>query len=258
MDLHFYNWNMSNRVQGAFSEEDCNRVIHSCFELEDVIHEQAQLIREGLDVLPEAEGFFQGPKPTCDLYVGEWGNWHGYSFMARPALYQEGTMLDALTSALTLDIFHRNCDKVKLACVAQSVNVLNSLFMTRGAQTLLTPTYHVFDLYQVHRGAEAVESVVETEEKEAKLYTFASMKDGCLYLNVVHTGKTAKEVILATEDGWKAVGVRVLKAADPNEKNTFEDPEHLKIEDGIAPEQTGDGWKLSVPACSISVYKFVI
>lgn len=251
MDLHFYNWNMQNMVEGEFSEEDCKRVITGCQELEEVILEQAQLIREGLDAIPEAEGFFPSQKPTCDLYVGEWGNWHGYTFRVRPALWQNGTMLDAITSAMTLDIFHRNCDTVKLACVAQSVNVLNSLFLTQGEKTLLTPTYHVFDMYQVHRGGEAV--ALELDAKD--VYSFASVKDGHLYLNVVHAGGAEAEVTLDVPAA-KAISVKTLKADNLNEKNTFEDPEHLVITEGELPEQKTEGWLLKVPAYSVNVYEF--
>ena len=105
-------------------------MIDGCRELEEVILEQYRLVREGLDSFREAEGPFPSPEKKCDLIVGEWGNWHGAAFGNRPALYQQCTMLDAVTSALTLDIFHRNCEKVKAACVAQSVNVLNSLLLT--------------------------------------------------------------------------------------------------------------------------------
>ena len=62
-------------------------------------------------------------------------------------------MRDAVTTALTLDIFHRNTGDVRMACVAQSVNVLNSLFLTDGEHCILTPNYDVFDMYQVHQGA---------------------------------------------------------------------------------------------------------
>ena len=253
VDLHFYNWNIPNMVEGEFTQEDCERVIRGCQELEEVIKEQAQLIQEGLEAIPESEWFFPGPKPTCDLYVGEWGNWHGYSFRARPALYQNSTMLDAITSALTLDIFHRNCDTVKLACVAQSVNVLNSLFLTKGSQTLLTPTYHVFDLYQVHRGGEAVE--LSLEQQGENLYAFASAKEDRLYLNVVHTGADATVVDLEGIAG-NPVSVKVLNADDLNEKNTFEDPEHLVIREGILPEKQENTWKMKIPGYSINVFEF--
>ena len=61
-------------------------------------------------------------------------------------------MRDALTSALTLDIFHQKADKVKLACCAQTVNVLNSLLLTDKDKTVLTPNYYVYLMYMVHRG----------------------------------------------------------------------------------------------------------
>ena len=74
----------------------------------NVIHEQRRLIDAGLEALPKPEGPFQAAPRKCELIVGEWANWHSSAFNARPALYQQCTMRDAVTTALTLDIFHRN------------------------------------------------------------------------------------------------------------------------------------------------------
>ena len=153
-DLHFYNWNLKQlQTEKKFDEKQWYDVINGCKELENVIHEQRRLIDAGLEALPKPEGPFQAAPRKCELIVGEWGNWHSSAFNARPALYQQCTMRDAVTTALTLDIFHRNTGDVRMACVAQSVNVLNSLFLTDGEHCILTPNYDVFDMYQVHQGA---------------------------------------------------------------------------------------------------------
>ena len=137
-DLHFYNWNLKQlQTEKKFDEKQWYDVINGCKELENVIHEQRRLIDAGLEALPKPEGPFQAAPRKCELIVGEWGNWHSSAFNARPALYQQCTMRDAVTTALTLDIFHRNTGDVRMACVAQSVNVLNSLFLTDGEHCIL-------------------------------------------------------------------------------------------------------------------------
>jgi hypothetical protein len=86
------------------------------------------------------------------LYVDEWGTW----FESEPgasALYQQSSLRDAMVAALSFNVFHRHTERVKMANIAQMVNVLQSLALTDGPRMVLTPTYHVFDLYQPFKGA---------------------------------------------------------------------------------------------------------
>lgn len=255
-DLHFYNWNLDNLElkETEFEEEDWDKVIDNCFELEEVILEQAELIRKGIDALPEEEGFFKNPKPACDLIVGEWGNWHGAAFSNRPALYQQCTMRDAITTALTLDIFHRNCDTVKMACVAQTVNVLNSLLLTEGEACIRTPNYDVFEMYKVHREAQAL----ETEKPEdAKIHIFASEKCGEVYLNLVNADmKEEKEVELAFTEAVEYVSGQALECEDVHDCNTKEEPDKLRAKECRRPECTQQRAVIRMKPASIQVLRF--
>lgn len=241
-DLHFYNWNVEgmdklDHKETEFDEKEWDRVVRGCLELEEVIQEQAKLIREGIDALPETEGFFESPKPECNLVVGEWGNWHGSAFVNRPALYQQCTMRDAITTALTLDIFHRNCGTVKMACVAQTVNVLNSLILTDGAHCILTPNYDVFEMYMVHRDAQALETGTPEDEK---IFLFASEKDGRVAVNLINTDmKEEKEVRLSFAQEVRYLSGTVLESSDPHDCNTKEEPDKIRAK--ACPEPTADG-----------------
>jgi alpha-L-arabinofuranosidase len=92
------------------------------------------------------------------LVVDEWGAWYGKGTELAPGynLSQQSTMRDALLTGITLDIFHRHCDKVAMANVAQSINCIHSLMLAREDKFTVTPTYHVFRMYMPHRGAQAV------------------------------------------------------------------------------------------------------
>src|SRR6185437_407836 len=82
------------------------------------------------------------------LYVDEWGTWYDQEPGSHPGfLYQQNTLRDAQVAALSLDIFFRHTDRVKLAAIAQMVNVLQAMVLTEGDKMLLTPTYHVFHMY---------------------------------------------------------------------------------------------------------------
>jgi alpha-N-arabinofuranosidase len=94
------------------------------------------------------------PEKKVALYVDEWGSWYDVEKGAPPrSHFQQNTMRDAEVAALTLNIFHRHTDRVKLAAIAQMVNVLQAMILTDGDKMLLTPTYHVFDMYQPFMGA---------------------------------------------------------------------------------------------------------
>ena len=73
-------------------------------------------------------------------------------------------MRDAIVAGINLNIFNKHCDRVKMANIAQMVNVLKSVILTEGEKMVLTPTYHVFHMYKYHQDAELLESSIDTEE----------------------------------------------------------------------------------------------
>lgn len=267
-DLHFYNWNMKNMEQPEtrFSKNEWYHVIHGSMELEEVILEQADLIAEGIADLPEIEGGFPAPPANCKLVVGEWGNWHGSAFINRPALYQQCTMRDALTTAITLDIFHRNSDIVSMACVAQTVNVLNSLILTEGEHTILTPNYYVFDMYKPHRGGKVLELKKEgfnAYEEDGisvpNLYTFASEKENVISLNIINANMEASQIVeLQTPVECISGTARVLCADSASSYNSVEEPNKITpVNASAAESRDGKNWTICVPAASVSTYQFI-
>jgi alpha-N-arabinofuranosidase len=92
------------------------------------------------------------PGKKVALIIDEWGMVVGDE-NSRSYFYQQNSLRDALTAASTLNIFNNHCDRVKMANLAQAVNVLQSLVLTSGDSMALTPTYYVFDLYKVHQDA---------------------------------------------------------------------------------------------------------
>ena len=255
-DLHFYNWNLKQlQTEKKFDEKQWYDVINGCKELENVIHEQRRLIDAGLEALPKPEGPFQAAPRKCELIVGEWGNWHSSAFNARPALYQQCTMRDAVTTALTLDIFHRNTGDVRMACVAQSVNVLNSLFLTDGEHCILTPNYDVFDMYQVHQGAYTLG--FEEKNKDPEVCIFASIKNDDIYVNLVNTSYSeSKKIELKFKQCPEFVEAKTLYSKDPQNYNDAKHPNRVRCKEGKAPAWEKDSFQIALPAASVSVYHF--
>ena len=190
------------------------------------------------------------------LYVDEWGNWFDGEPGA-PALYQQNTLLDAITAASTLNIFHRHTDRVKLTAIAQMVNVLQAMILTDGPRMVLTPTYHVFDLYRPFQGAVPYPVGIASPSFKAGEFsvpvidaTAARGKDGKLWLALVNADpRRSAEVAVGL--GRSATG-RVLTADRINSHNTFDNP------NAVAPRPYSaragrDGLTLEVPARSVVV-----
>lgn len=105
------------------------------------------------------------PARKIGLIVDEWGTWHPVEPGTNPAfLFQQNTIRDALVAANTLDIFNRHADKVVMANIAQTINVLQAMILTEGERMLVTPTGYVYELYAPHQGAQALRARFESEQ----------------------------------------------------------------------------------------------
>lgn len=94
------------------------------------------------------------PNKKIDLVVDEWGGWYDVEKGTNPGfLYQQNTMRDAVLAGSTLNIFNNHADRVRMANLAQCVNVLQAVILTDKAKMITTPTYYVMKMYNVHQGA---------------------------------------------------------------------------------------------------------
>lgn len=218
------------------------------------------MIQDGLDQLPEPEGEFDQKLEKMDLILGEWGNWYGRAFFEAKALYQQNTMRDAITTAIVLDILHSNADKVKMASMAQTINVLNALILTNGEQFVLTPVYDIFKMYKVHRNNDVLDVTI-TDENSDHVKFFASINDKIIYLNVINFDLT--ETISVDIDLPGLVlqyQKEELAANDMHETNTFEDPNHLRaaIVEQRNNVSANELFDISIKPMSVSVFKIVL
>lgn len=201
------------------------------------------------------------PEKKIGLIVDEWGTWYEVEPGTNPGfLYQQNTMRDALVAALTLNIFNKHCDRVKMACIAQMVNVLQSVILTEGDKMLLTPTYHIFRMYKDHQGAELVESFLTEEETTGMeeyempaLQESVSMKeDGSILVTLANLSVSDRhfvEIVFAKKKP-KEVKAEILNG-EIHAHNTFEEPEKVKgkvFEDFAV---TDEGISFIIPACSV-------
>ncbi len=201
------------------------------------------------------------PKKKVGMIIDEWGSWYTVEPGTNPGfLYQQNTMRDALIAGVSLNIFNKHCDRVKMANIAQIVNVLQAVILTEGEKMLLTPTYHVFHMYKCHQDAELVESSIVTEEIGLeKKYMIPNLNesasigtDGKLHITLNNLSITEDYPIDAEIIDFDTTKVSAeILTNEMHAMNTFDAPETVKpsIFDKI---ETGNGrLKFTIPACSV-------
>lgn len=213
LSFHYYCGGAGDPV--AFTEAEWDTLVGRAAQMQELIerHKAAMLTFD--------------PKREIKIVVDEWGCWHpdgsgpsrGYNLFE-----QQSTMRDAVIAALTLNIFNNNCDVVAMANVAQLCNNLHCLFLADGEYEIVTPTYHVFDLYKEHQGARHIHTAGASD----KLSVSASEKNGVITVTMANLSfGEAREIELSSFDvplGAQAVWT-VLACEDPHAHNTFETPD---------------------------------
>lgn len=206
------------------------------------------------------------PEKKIGMIVDEWGCWFDVEPGTNPGfLYQQNTMRDALVAGVSLNIFNKHCDRVKMTCIAQMVNVLQSVILTEGPKMLLTPTYHVFHMYKHHQDAELVDSYIEgnktvgmDEEYQVPLLSESVSVDAEGYVNVTLNNLSVTED-MPVEMAFAQLQPGQVKAAILREEmhacNTFEEPEKVKEEIFDAFEIRDGKICFTAPACSVISFR---
>ncbi|MBR5871899.1 MAG: alpha-N-arabinofuranosidase [Clostridia bacterium] len=236
--FHYYCGGAGDPV--GFTEEEWYTLIDKASKMEELIrrHDAAMTVHD--------------PDGRVKIVVDEWGCWHpggsgpskGYNLFE-----QQSTMRDAVITALTLNIFNNHCDRVVMTNAAQLCNNLHCLFLAGGEHAIVTPTYHVYDLYKDHQGARQIGTVVT----DKRLSVSASEKDGTVCVTVANTSYDEAVAVslsaFAMALGTKA-SVTVL-AADPHAHNTFEDPYAVTPADARDYSLADGTLALEIPAAGI-------
>lgn len=202
------------------------------------------------------------PQKRVGLIVDEWGIWCDSEPGTNPGfLYQQNSMRDALVAGISLNIFNKHSDRVTMANLAQVVNVLQAIILTEGEKMILTPTYHVFDMYKNHQDAELVESFIQTKE-------IGNVNANAIVPNIVESASIDSDenlnitiCNLSIEEGFDiAVNVTgreytsieaTILHNDMNAHNTFEETDNVKPEKFTNFKLEDNKINLTIPECSI-------
>ena len=200
------------------------------------------------------------PEKKIGMIVDEWGEWCDVEPGTNPGfLYQQNTMRDALIAAVSLNIFNNHCDRVKMACLAQMVNVIQSLILTEGDRMILTPTYHVFDMYKEHQDGELLDStltgneIVGTVDNPVPALQYSvSEKDGVITLTIANMDLENDYPLSIEIDGEKVKDTSAyILTGDVHDKNTFEEPENVVKKEFDGVRINGNNAEFTIPSCSI-------
>ena len=194
------------------------------------------------------------------LYVDEWGTWYDQEPGSHPGfLYQQNSLRDALVAGLSLNIFQRHSDRVKGANIAQMINVLQAMILTDKEKMLLTPTYHVFDMYQAFMGAAPYPAKVSGPDyvqgdNRIPMVDVSAARgaDGKLILSIVNTDP-GHAVQVVTNLTGTAHG-RILSAFAMDAHNTFDKPNMVRPLPFASSTQDGK-MSFDMPAKGVAVVK---
>lgn len=201
------------------------------------------------------------PDKKVALIVDEWGTWFAVEPGTHPRfLYQQNTMRDALVAATTFDIFNKHCDRVRMTNIAQTVNVLQAMVLTDGPKMVLTPSYHVFEMYSVHQDATMVPVDVQSEAYEYNGISIPAISasasvdgEGKLNLTLSNANPHKDVTVKAYVRGFAGSQVkgRVLQGSVMNAHNTFDQPNAVAPKAFDQAKLNADGLEITVPKMSV-------
>lgn len=179
------------------------------------------------------------PKNEIDLVVDEWGGWYDVEEGTNPGfLYQQNTMRDAMIAGTTLNIFNNHSGRVKMANLAQTVNVLQAVALTEGEKMILTPTYHVFKMYTVHHDAQLLpvefdspEYTYNGESLPAISVSASKNETGNTNISLVNIDASAEHKVEIDLEGLDVnnIEAEILKSGKIQDHNTFDNPNKINI-----------------------------
>lgn len=252
LSLHYYTvkgWNGSKGSATEFTDDEYYRTLGKCLEIEPVIERHDSIMS------------VYDPDRRVALMVDEWGTW----FDVEPGtigghLFQQNTLRDAMVAALTLNVFHRHTDRVKMANIAQIANVLQSMVLTRGEQMVLTPTYYIFKMYAPHQGATVIPLDIDTSwrtldngRRVPRVSATASRKGGVVTVSLVNTELDKPVEVTVPLGGANAriISGEIVTAGKATDYNDFGKAETVTLRPFDGARVNRDGLSVKMPSKSI-------
>ncbi len=252
LSLHYYT-RPGGKIHSAtgFTEDEWFEILGKTLYMDELIEKHSKIMDQ------------YDPDKRIGLIVDEWGTWYRVEPGTNPGfLYQQNSLRDALVAGINLNIFNKHCDRVQMANIAQTINVLQAMVLTKGDEMIVTPSYHVFEMFKVHQDAELLDLELHCDDYEHNgesipQISASATRDSEGRVNIslcnLHASRPAdiRCELRGAIDG--KVSGRVLTAPEIDSHNTFEEPNNVtpeifkdvKLKDGTLSAR--------LPAASVTV-----
>jgi alpha-L-arabinofuranosidase len=253
ISIHHYsviNWADKGSATN-FSEDEYFRTMERAWRMEYMVTKNSEVMDK------------YDPQKKVALIVDEWGGWYNVEPGTNPAfLFQQNSMRDAMIAGLSLNIFNNHADRVRMANLAQTINVLQAVILTKEEKLVLTPTYHVMEMYKVHHDALQLPLTVKSENyefnnKAVEAVSASASRDrnGSVHISLVNIDARKPKEITVDLNGITASTVtgRVLQSGKLQDHNSFDQPQKVKpVPFNDARIESGN-LKLTLPPFSVVV-----
>ncbi len=255
LSLHYYtiptgSWSKKGSATN-FDEKQYFMTMKNCMHMEELVTKHSAIMDK-----------YDSAKKVA-LVVDEWGVWTDVEPGTNPGfLYQQNSMRDALIAGTTLNIFNNHADRVKMANLAQTVNVLQSLVLTQKDNMILTPTYYVFDLYQVHQDATLLPIAIQSPDYTVDGVNIPAVNasasrdsSGVVHISFVNLDASKKITISTTlqDVDYKTIQGQMVTSPKFNDYNSFEQPGKIKVTAFNGAKKQGDKLIAELPPLSVVV-----
>jgi len=248
--LHYYcGTGKKSRSATEFDEDDWFYQLKNALRMEELVTRHSEIMDK------------YDPEKRVALLVDEWGAWHAVEPGTNPGfLYQQNSLRDALVAAANLNIFNNHCDRVKMANIAQMINVLQAMILTDKEKMILTPTYWVYQMYTVHHEAKRLPIDLQASDYQLGSDKLPSVnasasKDsqGKIHVTLCNLNPNAPAEVSCEVEGAKADNFsgRLLTASQITSHNTFDKPDEVKPTTFDGLKKTAQGFVATLPPKSV-------
>ncbi|MBN2806564.1 MAG: alpha-N-arabinofuranosidase [Prolixibacteraceae bacterium] len=258
LSLHHYtlptnSWSGSKGSSTEFGEEMYFKTLKNTYVVKE-------LIEKHLAIMDKYD-----PQKRVSLIVDEWGTWYDALPGTNPGfLQQQNTMRDAIVAAINLNIFNNHADRISMANIAQIVNVLQAVILTKGPEMVKTPTYHVFKMFNVHQDATLVPVELKSEqytyegESLPGVVASASLNNGVTSLTLCNLNPNKVSSIECNIEGaqYSTSSAQIINAEYITDYNDFGKDEKVNIRDFKVENPKNGKLKIEIPAHSVVMVQF--
>ena len=231
LSVHYYTrtgWPPAGSAT-KFDEAEYFNIMGHCLKTEEILDKHIAIMDE------------YDPQKKVALVVDEWGSWYAVEDGTNPRFaYQQNSMRDALIAGISLNLFHERADRIKMANLAQTVNVLQAVILTKDEKMLKTPTYHVMKMYAVHQDSRLLPVSYQSpkykydgKSLDAISVSASKDKDGKVHVSLVNIDSKKNNVVEIDLNGMnlKDFNGSIVASDKIQDYNSFDNPNKVKVQD---------------------------